>query len=233
MNILLLGPPGSGKSTQAALLAERLGIPRITASEVLTAAADTEADDATLIRQAMESGSLVPDEAVSRLLIARLRQADCAAGFVLDGFPRTVRQAAALEHAGIRLDSVIELTLEEADLLRRLTGRRIHEPSGRTYHLLFAPPKADERDDVTGEALTQRVDDREEVVRRRLTLYREAVTPLRGYYRDTKDEKLRYVSLSGTGSPSEVFERMLAVLRRGRLNEDDHNDREVRPVSAR
>jgi adenylate kinase len=170
MNILLIGPPGSGKSTQSGFLAERLMIPRIAATEVLTAAVKGDLPGAGAIHQAMKTGALVPDDIVSGVLIALLRRSDCATGFILDGFPRTAPQAAALDQAAIRLDYVIELILEDAEVFRRLTGRRIHEPSGRTYHLSFNPPKIDDRDDVTGEPLIQRDDDREGVVRRRLAL---------------------------------------------------------------
>ena len=166
MNVLLIGPSGSGKSTQASLLAEHLSIPRIMASEVLTSAAQTDSLGAGAIQQAMTTGALVPDDIVSGLLIARLRRSDCATGFILDGFPPNVPQAAALDQAAVRLDYVIEIILEDAEVFRRLTGRRIHPPSGRLYHLIFNPPKIDDRDEVTGEPLIQRDDDREDVVLR-------------------------------------------------------------------
>jgi adenylate kinase len=220
MNILLIGPPGSGKSTQAALLAERLRIPMVTASEVLTAAAGTESDDAHIIRQTMDAGALVPDEVVNGLLIARLRQPDCATGFVLDGFPRTVPQAAALEGAGIRIDDVVELILEDEAVLRRLTGRRIHEPSGRTYHMIFAPPKIDERDDVTGEPLVQRDDDREEVIRRRLILYQVQTRPVLDYYTRHADPRPRIIRVDGAGQTWKVSARLMRALS---LNEATHD----------
>jgi adenylate kinase len=166
MNVLLIGPSGSGKSTQASFLAEHLRIPRIMASKVLMAAAQTDSPGAGAIQQAMTTGALVPDDIVSGLLIARLRRSDCATGFILDGFPRTVPQAAALDQAAVRLDYVIEILLEDAEVFRRPTGRRIHPPCGRLYHLIFNPPKIDDRDDVTGEPLSQRDDDREDVVLR-------------------------------------------------------------------
>jgi adenylate kinase len=213
MNILLLGPPGSGKSTQAAVLAERLGIPRITASEVLTVTAQMDSPVAGAIHQAMRTGALVPDDIVSCVLIARLRRSDCANGFVLDGFPRTVPQAAALDQAGIRLNYVIELILEDAEVFRRLTGRRIHPPSGRLYHLIFNPPKIDDRDDVTGEPLVQRDDDREEVVRRRLTLYYAQTERLLDYYARQADQHPRVVQIKGEGEIREVSHRLLHCLK--------------------
>lgn len=209
VTILILGPPGSGKSTQAALLAERFGIPRITASEVLTAAAQTDLPGAGAIQQTMATGALVPDDIVSGVLIARLRRSDCATGFVLDGFPRTVPQAAALDQAAIRLDYVIEIRLEDAEVCRRLTGRRIHPPSGRLYHLIFNPPKIDDRDDVTGEPLVQRGDDREDVVRRRLTLYHAQTQRVLDYYVRQADPHPRMVQIDGNGKIGDVAHRLL------------------------
>jgi adenylate kinase len=212
MNILLMGPPGSGKSTQAALLAERLKIPHVTASALLVASAQGDSPDGHMIKETMARGALVPDEIVSRLLITRLKEPDCATGFVLDGFPRTVPQSTGLAQAGIRIDVIVELILEEAELLRRLTGRRIHEPSGRTYHLIFNPPKNDERDDATGEPLIQREDDREDVVRRRLMLYQIHAESLRGYYSGRSDNRPRHLRFDGIGEPSEVSDRVIGIL---------------------
>jgi adenylate kinase len=209
MNILLIGPPGSGKSTQSGFLAERLMIPRIAASEVLTAAVKADLPGAGAIHQAMKTGALVPDDIVSGVLIALLRRSDCATGFILDGFPRTAPQAAALDQAAIRLDYVIEIILEDAEVFRRLTGRRIHEPSGRTYHLSFNPPKIDDRDDVTGEPLIQRDDDREGVVRRRLALYQLQTRRVLDYYARYADQHPRIVQISGEGEIRDVSHRLL------------------------
>lgn len=209
VTILLIGPAGSGKSTQAGVLAEHLSIPRITASEVLTAAVRADSPGAGAIQQAMTTGALVPDNIVSGVLIARLRHSDCATGFVLDGFPRTVPQAAALDQAAIRLDDVMEIILEDAEVFRRLTGRRIHPPSGRLYHLIFNPPKIDERDDVTGEPLIQRDDDREEVVRRRLALYHAQTERVLDYYARRADQHPRMVQIKGEGEIRDVSHRLL------------------------
>ena len=212
MTILLMGPPGSGKSTQAALLAERLKIPRITASALLAAAAQGDSPDGRMIKESMTKGALVPDEMVSKLLINRLGQPDCATGFVLDGFPRTVPQATALVGAGIHIDAVVELILEETEVLRRLTGRRIHERFGRTYHLIFDPPKNDERDDVTGEPLLQREDDREDMVRRRLALYQTHALSLRRHYAEMSDHRPCHLRIDGTGIPGEISDRVIRAL---------------------
>jgi adenylate kinase len=209
MNILLMGPPGSGKSTQAGLLAKHLSIPRIMASEVLTALAQTDSPGAGAIQQAMTTGALVPDDIVSDVLIARLRRSECATGFILDGFPRTVGQAAALAQAAILLDYVIEIILEDAEVFRRLTGRRIHPPSGRLYHLIFNPPKIDDRDDVTGEPLIQCDDDREDVVRRRLALYQLQTRRVLDYNARYADQHPRIVQISGEGEIRDVSHRLL------------------------
>ncbi|MBI4524148.1 MAG: nucleoside monophosphate kinase [Deltaproteobacteria bacterium] len=212
MKIFLMGPPGSGKSTQAVLLAERLKIPRITASALLAAAAQNDSPDGHMIKESMAKGALVPDEIVNKLLISRLKEPDCTTGFVLDGFPRTVPQATALTCSGIRIDAIVELLAEEAELLRRLTGRRIHEPSGRTYHLLFNPPKNDERDDVTGEPLIQREDDREDVVRRRLALYESHAESLRRYYAEMSDDRPQHFRVDRTGKPTKISETVIRAL---------------------
>jgi adenylate kinase len=212
MKILFMGPPGSGKSTQAVLLADRFKIPRITASSLLAAAAQGDSTEGQRIKERMATGSLVPDEIVNKLLIHRLREPDCAAGFVLDGFPRTVPQATALAGTGTRIDAIVELVLEEAELLRRLTGRRIHPASGRAYHLLFNPPNNDEEDDLTGEPLVQREDDREDVVRRRLTLTETHAESLRRYYAEMSDNRPRYLRIDGSGGPREVFDRVIRAL---------------------
>jgi adenylate kinase len=194
------------------LLSARLKIPRITASALLAAAAQSDATGGRMIKESMAKGSLVPDEMVIKILINRLKEPDCASGFVLDGFPRTIPQAAASTCSGIHIDAIVELILEETELLRRLTGRRIHEPSGRTYHLLFNPPKNDERDDVTGAPLLQREDDREDVVRRRLTLYETHAESLRRYYAEMSDNRPSHLRIDGTGEPREVFDRVSRAL---------------------
>jgi adenylate kinase len=212
VNILTMGPPASGKTTQAALIAERLHIPMVTASAALKAGAKEDLAQRQIIEQAMALGALVPDEIVAGLVIGRLRQPDCSSGFVVDGFPRSLGQAAALAQAGVHIDIIIELILDEADVLRRVTGRRIHGPSGRTYHLIFDPPKNDERDDVTGELLLQRDDDREDVVSRRLELYETYTEPVRRYYASMPVSAPRYFRIDGTGDPSDVSERVFSLL---------------------
>jgi adenylate kinase len=217
MRIVLLGPPGAGKSTQAARLASWLRVPQVTSSEILRAAARGSATESRAIAWAMAAGDLVPSALMSRLLLARLRQPDCANGFVLDGYPRTEDQAEALGAAGIDPDHVIEIVLDEDEVVARLTGRRVHEASGRTYHVRFQPPRIEGRDDITGEPLLQRADDREDVVRRRLAGYHAQVKALLAYYEAaTTGTGLRHVRVDGRGSPEIVFERIQEALARSR-----------------
>ena len=182
---------------------------RITASAVLKAAAQMDSPVAGAIHQANTTGALVPDDIVSDVLIVRLRRSDCTTGFILDRFPRTVPQAAALAHAAIRVDDVIELILEDAVVFRRLTGRRIHPASGRLCHLIFNPPKIDDRDDVTGEPLVQRDDDREDVVLRRLTLYHAQTQRVLDYYARQADQHPRMVQIKGEGTIRDVSHRLM------------------------
>jgi adenylate kinase len=225
MRVVLLGPPGAGKSTQAARLASWLRVARVTSSEVLRAAARGCATESRAIARAMAAGDLVPSAVVIRLVLERLGQPDCADGFVLDGYPRTEEQAEALSAARIDPDHVIEIVLVEDEVVARLTGRRVHEASGRTYHVRFQPPRIEGRDDVTGEPLHQRADDREEVVRRRLAVYHAQVKALLAYYEAAATGPgLRHVRVDGSGSPEIVFGRIQEALARSRAPGIDAGD---------
>jgi adenylate kinase len=182
MRILLLGLPGAGKGTQAQYLSARYGIPQISTGDMLRAAAEAGSPLGKEAKGYMERGALVPDDLVIALVRERVRQPDAAKGFIFDGFPRTIAQAEALRTAGVNLDAIVELAVEDEEILRRMSGRRVHPGSGRTYHIHFNPPKVAGKDDVTHEPLVQRPDDREETVRKRLDVYRAQTKPLVEYY---------------------------------------------------
>lgn len=220
MRIMLLGMPGAGKGTQARHLIEKYGIPQISTGDMLRAAVK----DGTLLgKQAksyMERGALVPDEIVIGLVKERVAQPDCARGFIIDGFPRNIAQAEALRRAGVDLDWVLEFDVRDEEILRRLSGRRVHPGSGRTYHVDFSPPKVAGKDDVTGEPLVQRPDDKEETVRNRIATYHEQTKPLVAHYsglRAKSDPRApRHARINGTGSVEEVRDRMFAALDGGK-----------------
>jgi adenylate kinase len=216
MRILLLGQPGAGKGTQAQYLAAQYDIPQISTGDMLRAA--TKADT-TVGREAhgyMERGALVPDPLVIALVKERVQEPDAADGFLLDGFPRNIPQAEALRDAGIYIDYVIELEAPDEEILRRMSGRRVHPGSGRTYHIDFNPPKVADKDDVTGEPLVQRPDDKEETVRRRIATYHSQTKPLVGYYRKWAASGDSHapcpVSVPGLGTVDEIRGRIIAAL---------------------
>ena len=216
MRIILLGMPGAGKGTQARYLIEKYGIPQISTGDILRAAVK---DGSKLGKQAkpyMERGALVPDEIVIGLVKERVAWPDCARGFIIDGFPRNIPQAEALHRAGMGLDWVLEFDVRDEEILRRVSGRRVHPGSGRTYHVEFNPPKVAGRDDVTGEPLVQRPDDKEETVRNRIATYREQTEPLVSYYvglRAKGDPRApRHARIDGNGPVEQVRERLFAAL---------------------
>jgi adenylate kinase len=216
MRIILLGMPGAGKGTQARFLVERYRIPQISTGDMLRAAI---ANGSALGREAkryMDRGELVPDAIVTELVRQRVQQPDCAAGFIIDGFPRTIPQAQALREAGIEVDYVVDLKVSDEEILERMSGRRVHPASGRTYHVVLNPPRVPGKDDVTGEDLVQRPDDREETVRRRIAAYHEQTRPLVAYYlqwaRSGESRAPRYVEVDGAGSVEEVRDRLFAAL---------------------
>ena len=182
LRVILLGCPGAGKGTQAKLITERYGIPQISTGDMLRAEIKSGSSLGEEAKSIMDRGALVPDEMIIALVKKRIKQPDCAAGFLLDGFPRTLVQAEALRTSGISIDYVIEIDVHDEEIVKRLSGRRVHMASGRTYHLTFNPPKVDTLDDITGEPLVQRPDDTEETIRKRLAVYHKQTSPLVDYY---------------------------------------------------
>src|SRR5690606_28122276 len=178
MRLILLGPPGAGKGTQAAFITEKFGIPQISTCDIQRAAVKAQTPLGIEAKKIMDSGGLVSDDIIIGLVKDRLKEPDCENGYLFDGFPRTIPQADALKEAGIKLDYVVELVVPEENIIERMSGRRVHPGSGRSYHTKFNPPKVADTDDVTGEPLVQRDDDKEETVRHRLSVYREQTRPL-------------------------------------------------------
>ncbi|MDQ2735471.1 MAG: adenylate kinase [Pseudomonadota bacterium] len=216
MRLILLGAPGAGKGTQAAVICKRFGIPQISTGDMLRGAVNAGTSLGLEAKKVMDSGSLVSDDIIIGLVKERIAQPDCAAGFLFDGFPRTIPQAEAMKSAGVRLDVVLEIDVPDSSIVERMSGRRVHVASGRTYHLHFNPPKVDGLDDVTGEALIQRVDDLEETVKKRLAVYAEQTRPLVAYYEhwaaSGEAGAPTYRRISGVGSVDEISARALAAL---------------------
>jgi adenylate kinase len=214
MRVILLGPPGAGKGTQAQFICEHFGIPQISTGDMLRAARSAGTPLGQEADRYMSSGELVPDELIIALVKERITEQDCAPGFLFDGFPRTIPQARALEDAGVRIDHVIEIDVEDEEIVRRLAGRRVHEDSGRVYHVDYNPPKSAGVDDVTGEPLVQRADDAEETVRRRLEVYRDQTRPLVEFYGKLAEgrDDLAYHRVAGVGSVDDITGRVLEAL---------------------
>jgi adenylate kinase len=216
MRLILLGAPGAGKGTQAAFIKERFGIPQISTGDMLRAAVKAGTPLGLQAKKVMDSGALVSDDIILGLVKERIAQPDCAAGFLFDGFPRTIVQADALKAAGVKLDYVLEIDVPDAAIIERMSGRRVHAASGRTYHDRFNPPKVAGVDDVTGEPLIQRVDDQEETVKKRLAVYAQQTRPLVEYYQRWEAsgdaDAPAYRKISGTGSVDEITARALAAL---------------------
>lgn len=215
MRLILLGPPGAGKGTQAAFITQHYGIPQISTGDMLRAAVKAGTPLGLEAKKIMDSGGLVSDELIIGLVKDRLQQPDCSKGYLFDGFPRTIPQADALKHAKVALDFVIEIEVPEQDIIERMSGRRVHPASGRSYHLTFHPPKVAERDDLTGEPLVQRDDDKEETVRHRLTVYQNQTRPLVDYYSvwaEADANAPRYRKVHGLGSVQDIQARISAAL---------------------
>jgi len=216
MRLILLGAPGAGKGTQAAFICRKYGIPQISTGDMLRAAVKAGTPMGLAAKKIMDSGALVSDDIIIGLVKERLAQPDCAKGFLFDGFPRTIPQADALKAAGVRLDYVLEIDVPFEAIVERMSGRRSHPASGRTYHVKFNPPKVEGRDDVTGEPLVQREDDREETVKNRLRVYAEQTRPLVNYYASwAKADPAaapKYRAISGSGTVEEITERVMKTL---------------------
>ncbi|OZI61282.1 adenylate kinase [Bordetella genomosp. 11] len=215
MRLILLGPPGAGKGTQAGFITQQFGIPQISTGDMLRAAVKAGTPLGLEAKKIMDTGGLVSDEIIIGLVRDRLRQPDCAKGYLFDGFPRTIPQADALKDAGVKLDYVVEIEVPEEDIIERMSGRRVHPASGRSYHVRFNPPKAEGKDDLTGEPLVQRDDDREETVRHRLAVYRDQTRPLVDYYANwakSDAQAPRYRKISGVGAVDEIRARLMAAL---------------------
>lgn len=216
MRVILLGAPGAGKGTQAQFISEKYGIPQISTGDMLRAAVKAGTPLGLKAKEVMESGGLVSDDIILGLVKERISQDDCANGFLFDGFPRTIPQAQALVDEGIAIDYVVELDVPDEEIIERLSGRRVHEGSGRVYHVKYNPPQEDNKDDVTGESLVQRDDDKEETVRKRLEVYKESTRPLVDFYRglaaEGGDNAPEYVCIPGTGGVEDIRDRIFAAL---------------------
>jgi len=216
MRLILLGPPGAGKGTQAAFITDAYGIPQISTGDMLRTAVKAGTPLGLAAKKVMDSGALVSDEIIIGLVKERLKEPDCARGYLFDGFPRTLPQAEALKAAGLAIDYVLEISVPDEAIIERMSGRRVHLPSGRTYHVKYNPPKVAGKDDVTGEDLIQREDDREETVRKRLEVYHAQTEPLIAYYAkwmaSGEPGAPQYCKVSGTGTVDAIRQGVLAAL---------------------
>ena len=217
MKLILLGAPGAGKGTQATFLCQRYGIPQVSTGDMLRAAVKAGTAVGLAAKKVMDTGALVSDEIIIGLVKDRIAQTDCAQGFLFDGFPRTIAQAQAIRDAGVKLDFVLEIEVPDSTIIERMGGRRAHLPSGRTYHVVFNPPRVAGIDDVTGEPLVQRADDSAETVKKRLAVYHAQTRPLVDFYTQwaaTGDAAApHYRKIDGNGSVAEITARALDALR--------------------
>lgn len=221
MRLILLGAPGAGKGTQAQFICEKFAIPQISTGDMLRAAVKAGTELGIAAKKIMDAGGLVSDDIIIGLVKDRLTQPDCSKGYLFDGFPRTIPQAQAMKDAGVPIDYVLEIDVPFDAIIDRMSGRRVHPASGRTYHVTFNPPKVDGKDDVTGEALIQRDDDKEETVRKRLQVYNDQTRPLVEYYstwatQSNAADKIKapaYRKVSGTGSVDDITASIFSVLK--------------------
>lgn len=216
MRLIFLGPPGSGKGTQAQFVMERFEIPQISTGDMLRQSINNMTTVGMQLKSLMDAGSLIPDDVIIKLVKERIAQPDCQKGFMLDGFPRTIKQAEALTKSGVKIDKIIELTVPDEEIIKRLSGRRVHPNSGRTYHVEFQPPARENHDDVTGEALVQREDDKEETVRKRLEVYHAQTEPVTSYYLRLSALKSEaapvYIKINGSQPPLAICDEIFSNL---------------------
>jgi adenylate kinase len=216
MKIILLGGPGAGKGTQASFIKEKFGIPQISTGDMLRAHVKMGTELGKAARKIMDEGGLVSDDIIMGMIKERTRDADCKTGYLFDGFPRTLPQADALNAAGIAVDAVVEIDVDDAEIIKRMAGRRVHLASGRTYHVLYNPPKVADHDDETGEGLIQREDDKEDTVRKRLDIYHQQTEPLVNYYSSWassgKADAPKYHKIAGIGSVEDIRDSIFRAL---------------------
>lgn len=216
MRLILLGAPGAGKGTQAQFITEKYGVPQISTGDMLRAAVKAGTPLGLKVKEVMASGGLVSDETIIELIQERIQEEDCTNGFLFDGFPRTIPQAEALKKQGISIDAVVEINVDDEEIVSRLSGRRVHEASGRIYHVKYNPPAVEGKDDETGDALVQREDDKEETVRKRLSVYHSQTAPLIDYYsgwsRQGGEGAPKYIKVDGVGDMSEIKEQIVSGL---------------------
>jgi len=217
MKLILLGPPGAGKGTQANFIREHYGIPQISTGDMLRAAVKAGTPLGVAAKKVMDAGQLVSDDIIIGLVTERLKAPDCKRGYLFDGFPRTIPQAEAMKKAGVALDYVLEIDVPDSEIVQRMSGRRVHPASGRSYHVKFNPPRVEGKDDATGEPLIQRDDDKEETVKHRLEVYRKQTRPLVDYYgrwgASGEAGAPKYRKISGLGTVEEIKQRAFAALR--------------------
>jgi adenylate kinase len=216
MRLILLGGPGAGKGTQANYIKEKYQIPQISTGDMLRAAVKAGTELGMKAKGFMDSGGLVPDDVIIGLVKERIKESDCEKGFLFDGFPRTIPQADAMKAAGVPIDAVVEIDVPDEEIIKRMSGRRAHLPSGRTYHIVFNPPKVEGKDDVTGEDLVQRDDDKEETVRKRLDVYHQQTEPLVKYYKDWaatgEAGAPKHIRIEGVGKVEEIRDAIFSSL---------------------
>ena len=216
MRLILLGGPGAGKGTQANLVKDRYQIPQISTGDMLRAALKEGTELGLKAKEYMDAGKLVPDDVIIGLVKERIKEPDCESGFLFDGFPRTIPQADAMKEAGVPIEAVVDIDVPDEEIIKRMSGRRVHLASGRTYHIEFNPPKEEGKDDETGEPLIQRDDDKEETVRKRLEVYHAQTEPLVGYYKDWEktgeSAAPKYIRIDGVGKVDEIRDQIFSAL---------------------